>query len=149
MLHEALITVPIGPVQISPIWFARSRLGINVFGCKVWGLGIQNPNGCWVLLVSRVGEHTTNYSVACLYRILEVVGPADKLANHWRFFFDKGPHFCSWNCLGTIGVGLHEKYMVAIDMIMGPENHFKNPCDGVFGRSEYEKRICFCSAYGF
>ena len=98
MLHEALITVPIGPVQISPIWFARSRLGINVFGCKVWGLGIQNPNGCWVLLVSRVGEHTTNYSVACLHRILEVVGPADKLANHWRFFFDKGPTSAAGTC---------------------------------------------------
>ena len=33
--YKALTTLPIGPVQVSQLWFARSRLGINAFICKV------------------------------------------------------------------------------------------------------------------
>ena len=42
---EALLTLHLGPVQTSPIWFARSRLGISIFACKVWGDGIEDAAG--------------------------------------------------------------------------------------------------------
>ena len=58
------MTLPLGPVQTSPIWFARSRLGINIFACKVWGHGIDDAAGVWEVLCARVAEHTAEYSIA-------------------------------------------------------------------------------------
>ena len=56
---------------------------------------------------------------------------------HW--WSDGGPHFKSYKFLGGFGVGLFERSKTLCSVSYGPEYHFKNVVDGLFG--ELDRQI--------
>ena len=72
------------------------------------------------------------FSVACLRRVFELCGGMEALGPKLRFIFDSGPHFKAYNFIGTMALATYEQYGKEVDMTVGPENHFKNLCDGTF-----------------
>ena len=96
--------MPVGPVEIGPLWYARSRLAFVTFGCFAWGSGMP-PQGQWYLLMTRVMEKTSEFTIALLRRIIELLPPCAERKNI-SYWSDVGPHFRTYKVLGSIGLDL-------------------------------------------
>ena len=133
---KALITVPVGPVETAPIWFAPCRLGINVWAAHFWGKGID-PRGLWVVLISRVANHSAAYAIACTERALAIAaeraGDLANLGDRIHSYSDGGPHFKCYRYIGSMACAAWVTAKKNLTLTFGAENHFKNPCDGLFG----------------
>jgi hypothetical protein len=124
-------TLPIGPEEIGPLWYARARLAYCTFGCFCWGDGIPAA-GLWIMLHSRVMEKTAEYTMALLNRVIELL-PASESRRALVYWSDVGPHFRTYKVLGGIAYDLLDQTKLDQHVNYGMEEHFKNVCDGRFG----------------
>lgn len=123
-------TLPQGPAATAAEWRANARLGYTVFGVCIWTQKWHR----WVYYISRNMEHTTAATVAMLNDLWKDV--VEQLANvdHIRTWSDGGTHFRSNPFLAYMGTTVTEKLRKDTSTAYGVVNHFKNPCDGEFGR---------------
>ena len=78
--------MPVGPVEVSSVWCAQSRLAYSTLGLHIWAEGVDEMH----TVLSRVMEKTVAYSMAALWHVLEQRG--DTAA------YD---HFVLWSDLGS------------------------------------------------
>jgi hypothetical protein len=139
---EELVSLPIGPVETSPMWYARNRLGVTTWGCRVWGSG-ASTNGDWWCYLSRVVERTGSFTVTLLRHLLsslDLSGSTNVCA-----WMDCGKHFRNRVVLGTVANNFVSEFRKHFHLRFGFESHFKNPVDGYFAelgarRRDSEKR---------
>ena len=120
--------MPIGPEETADLWYALARLQFNTFSCWTWTAA--SPAGHWVTLISRVTEHTSEYSITCIDKVMETVdltGVSRVVA--WS---DCGPHFRSYRVLCHQAWRWPLKFGVDVEVNYGLECPFKNPCDTCF-----------------
>ena len=141
MLHEAVKSVPIGPVQTTEKWYAGRRLGVATLGFCVWGAGTEKRT--WYNYFSRVLEKGSVYSIAAIKDLLTRL----KLDESTTIvtWADCGRHFRCNRTVATIGYDIVTELRqpptdpdvpgVPLDckMRFGMPKHFKNPLDRYFG----------------
>ena len=122
------MTVPIGPVEQSRIWFAGARMSINVWSAFVWSS--DNPAGTMHTYLSRVLEKGTAYTMTLLRDILEHVDL--RRFHSVCLHSDVGPHFFSHTFIGTISSVFTHDFQMHFTVKYGFPKHFKNVCDGIY-----------------
>ena len=120
-------------MEISKLWYARSRLSYCVFGLLAWFDPALHIRPKWILLVTRVMEKPQELTVACLDRCLELLEKVVEQCERASLWCDPGPHNRGYKVLGTRGLGYCERLRKAVAVNFGLQDHFKNPCDGLYG----------------
>ena len=67
---QEIQTLPVGPVEVSSVWYAQSRLAYSTLGFHIWAEGVEEMH----TVLSRVMEKTVAYSMAALWHVLEQRG---------------------------------------------------------------------------
>ena len=126
------------------MWYANSRLGVTTWSCKVWGaaadqMGVQ---AAWFTQLSRIIERTSSFAITLLLDVIHDLHTAGRLegTRRLKIWSDLGPHFKSFQMLGTLLHTVPERYKVSVTICYGLESHFKNPCDSFFGELERRRR---------
>ncbi len=57
---EEINTLPVGPVEVSTVWYAQARLAFSTLGVKVWSTSVNEMH----TVLSRVMEKTSEYPMA-------------------------------------------------------------------------------------
>lgn len=107
--HGEIKSLPIGPVEVSSMWYAPNRLGMNTLCIYLWGEKIRK-GGIKLVLITRVMEKPGILSsAAILYHIVEYITPNCQRVVAWS---DSGAHFRCNQVLSTMGFNLPEKFGV-------------------------------------
>ena len=128
-VEKEIITLPIGPVEESRIWFARCRLGVAVHSCFVWGRN-QHPNGHYITHLSRVLEKGSKYSCAVILNLIPMLN-VDPDCQKLVSWCDCATGYRSYEFVATQAVGYTTQLETNLDINMGLEKHFKNIVDGL------------------
>ena len=62
-----------------------------------------------------------------------------------RFWTDSGPHYKSYECLGSLDMHVPEYFGVSSHVYYGPPAHWKGECDGKFSHIYYNYFIKDCN----
>ena len=92
-------TLPVGPVEVGKLWYARSRLAVNQCAFFVWGAG-QPAEGRWVIMTTRIHEKPFELTAALLWELLERIDLSSTEQLKW--WSDTGPHYRTYKLLGTV-----------------------------------------------
>ena len=65
-LIKEIQTLPLGPVEVSSVWYAQSRLAFSTLGIHVWGQGVNEMH----TYLSRVMEKSCEYPMSVLWDVL-------------------------------------------------------------------------------
>ena len=95
---QEIQTLPVGPVEVSSVWYAQSRLAYSTLGFHIWAEGVEEMH----TVLSRAMEKTVAYSMAALWHVLEQRG--DTVAyDHLVLWSDGGSNFQNSTVIGTLG----------------------------------------------
>ncbi len=127
--------MPVGPIETGPLWYARSRLAFVCFGLFAWGAGFgaEGKEGKWFLLFTRVMEKPSELTICLLQHVISLLPPAAD-RRELVYWCDCGPHFRTYRVMGTIATDIMQDTRLNQCINFGMEQHFKNVCDGKFGR---------------
>ena len=131
-------TLPIGPNEVSELWYANSRLGYTTLTAIVWGMAFPGTKH-YFTYISRIVERTTTFTNAIIQDLVRRLPLATTTDMGW--WSDVGPHFRAYKVLGSIGYGLVDQLRIHQHVMYGVESHMKNPCDGFFAELNSRKRI--------
>ena len=139
LMPMEIFTTPLGPEEIGPLWYARSRLAQANCGCFVWGEG-QPTLGKYISILSRVLEKTAEYTISILWFVLGHINLETTSKLVW--WFDCGPHYRAYKVLGTLLTYISEAVMAkgvkVVEVNFGCGSHMKTWLDGYFGKKEAE-----------
>ena len=65
--RKEIQTLPVGPVEVSAIWYAQSRLAFSTLGIHVWAQGVNEMH----TVLSRVMDKSCEYPLAVLWDLLK------------------------------------------------------------------------------
>ena len=102
-IAQAVGTLPLGPAETGPTWYARARLAYRIFAAYIFGEG-QPQAGRWVILVTRVMELTPELTLELLRRVIAIVKelcPGLRV-DKYNWWFDCGNIMRSYTNLGSI-----------------------------------------------
>ena len=91
---EEVLTLPIGPEESGPMWYARARLAVTTWGCLCWGAGVDK-RGIHKIYVSRVMDRTAAFTIALLRDVLDGIDLS--ACTHINLWSDVGTHFRSYS----------------------------------------------------
>ena len=131
--HQNVLTLPLGPWERSKDWYARARLAVNTMGYYSVGCGQEHPQGTYIF--TNVVEKPWRLSAAMTEEFVSSALPASEDRKRISWWSDVGNHFRSylfltWVATKLIGLPVCR---VNMDYNFGPEQHFKNQVDGMFG----------------
>ena len=58
-----------------------------------------------------------------------------------RFWTDSGPHYRSYECLGSMGMHVADRWEKNVWAYFGPPAHWKGECDGKFSHMNRATRM--------
>ena len=126
-VHEAIDSLPKGPVEQVDVYYAGSRLAFSVLGFRIWGAAA--PKGALHLCFTRVMEKGCHFALAALRDLLEKLDliSSDSLT----FWSDNGRHFNANRTLATQGTKLFIPggSINTVNVYFGLPKHCKNVCD--------------------
>ena len=95
--------------------------------------------GYWLTLPSRVLEKPAQYTMACLWKVLEFHGMAN--VTEIEFWSDCGPHYRNGGVLGACGSDIMIRYpdVDQVQVVWGLEHHMKQIVDTLFMRLNKRK----------
>ena len=135
---QALLTLPVGPIESQQSWYAGARLGIYVCTVLLWGAGIESRGPEIHFFVSRVKEKGAAYSASIHdFVCTHLISWAD-VANA-EIWSDGGKHFRSAAAISSATCrvmqkicteGRHRDINPTVEVCFGVAAHFKNQCDG-------------------
>jgi len=97
-----------------------------------------------VVLCSRIGSHNSTYALTCIEEAVKQAGGTEALGDRFHVFSDGGPHFKSYEFLGSLALQMFEAGGKEVTVTYGAENHFKNPCDSLFGVMDQKIKSASC-----
>ena len=133
---EEIFTTPIGPQEMGPLWYARSRMAQANCGIYMWGHNCP-AKGRYISLLSRIIDKTSEYTLSIIWYLVEEykLDEADELV----IWTDCGPHYRSYKVLGSCLMLLPEHFAFsAVEYNFGCEHHFKTMLDRYFGLKQQE-----------
>ena len=127
---QELSTLPVGPKEVSKVWYARARLAYAVLSAFVWSA--EKPQGEWITFVPRVLEKGALYSTQLFHEILSMVSLVGM--DTVVFWSDIGPHFRALLTLGSQAVvmlpEINKDAKRTLHVNYGLEKHAKSDADG-------------------
>ena len=130
--HQNVLTLPLGPITCSKDWYARARLAVNTMGFYVKGAGVEG-GPLAVFVFSHIVEKPWQLSAAMCTKFLRHHLPVSDLRQKIVWWCDCGPHFRSTLFLCWMATMLMGEAKNNFTVRFGPEQHFKNAVDGMFG----------------
>ena len=101
--YKESVQIGHGGIDLDGNYYKTTSVSVHVF--TVWVTGVPEP--AYVVLLSRVLEHSAEVSVYCLNRVMDII--ATRLKEHWgqvthvRYWSDCGSHYVNhvmtWACL--------------------------------------------------
>jgi hypothetical protein len=123
-------TLPRGPVETGPLWFAGARLAFSTFGIRAWSTSWPRPK--FIAYFSRVLSKCQHYALACTFdaigRLLE---DGHKAIHVWA---DSGPHFRGYAFISSLSYWVLSNHRIDLQVSWGAEGHMKSEVDQFFGR---------------
>ena len=95
------------------------------------GCGQEHPQGTYIF--TNVVEKPWRLSAAMTEEFVSSALPASEDRKRISWWSDVGPHFRSYMFLTWVATKLMGLLRVNMDYNFGPEQHFKNQVDGMFG----------------
>ena len=111
-------TIPILYKEMSAIWYAGSRLGMTIFGIKIWGACFPDGHQ-WFFYFTRIVEHNVTFVVAVLDDLLPRLSLSS--TNTLEIWADTGPHFRAYRLLATQAVKYSDKFDISTAVNYGCE----------------------------
>ena len=125
------MTLPQGPIERGKDWYAQAREAVNICGFYSLGAGFERP--CATYILTNIVEKPWQLSAAmCTLFCQQCLGDcADRSRISW--WSDCGPHFRAYLLLCYMATTLMSMCKLDFSYSFGPEQHFKNEVDGMFG----------------
>ena len=126
---QEIQTLPVGPVEVSSVWYAQSRLAYSTLGFHIWAEGVEEMH----TVLSRVMEKTVAYSMAALWHVLEQRGDTAAY-DHFVLWSDGGSNLKNSTVIGTVGHDMLVRFSwTSVQLNFWAPKHFKSQLDGDFG----------------
>jgi hypothetical protein len=140
------MSLPLGPVETGPCWFAPGRLAFATFCSKVRAAHL--PGGCVNFIIfSRVVEKSSLMTMQCLDLVIAEIGKRwgwDPITDVYMIS-DGGGAFKSYRMLACAAavwpeeIQVSPRRIVSWHMAYGAESHGKSTVDAVF--AEVSRRV--------
>ena len=135
IIFKEIGTLPLGPVEISTWWFARSRLAFSTIGLRLWAAaseGVPALNDIRAV-VSRCMENWSEYMIAVLEALLSDRPDLAHYAN-LVLWADGAPNMKSRKVIGTMSFRTLQKFNFwSVSFKYFATHHGKTELDGFFG----------------
>lgn len=118
-LNQEVVTVPRGPVESGPMWYAQARLGITVWAARIWGAATGGTTPEWHVFCTRVMARDATFSLALFRALLSKLDLSTTTNFCW--WSDVGTHFRSYEVLGSVGALLTQEKRLHMHYRYGPE----------------------------
>jgi len=129
--------LPVGPIEVSTVWYAQSRLASSTMGLHIWADGVNEMH----TILSRVMEKTVTYTMAVLWDVLNK-REGTATFDHFVLWSDGGSNLKNSTVIGTAGHDMLVKFgWTSAQLNFGAPKHFKTLIDGDFGTLTHVRHL--------
>ena len=119
-------TLPIGPKEISTLWYAPARLAYMLI--SIYVAGPNWPKGKWYSYTTRVMEKNTVMMTAVAIDLFSRLNLVD--IHTCRWWMDPAVYWRNYAWMGTLMIHIMQTYKINMDYGIGMEQHWKTQNDG-------------------
>ena len=135
-LSQEVWSLPLGPQQTSPMFFAGGRLGVQTWTVYLWDKAQRcGKHGLYLTIFTRVVEKGVCLATELLRYVIGMLKERNILQK-WmtlKLFSDCGPHFRANRFLGACATELADFGKCHFSINYGLEQHMKGLVDGKMG----------------